>query len=499
MKPDDEGFALVDNRQLPNKTFSKGRGAGFKGKGKGKGLQVNYQEGILGQKQKTFYSTQAPTMKGGAKGKQKGRGGQMRRNAPSFKDWSVQTKTEWPMKREIQLGELSKLVVDAREVQSEDIAWCGEIRSYNKTFDRLTAQKEQRIKRFEDLNFFNVTTSEDPYLTDFIQKDPEISVIATDHVLAVLIAGARSIYSWDLVITKVDGKLIIDKRDGSQVDFLSVNETANEAPNNEDKDIMNTPLKLSQEASCLNQNFSQMVLDHTEEAQAMEHPNPFEDEDEGSAACGAYRYRKITIPGNPKSDGEFDQVPMSIAVRTEVNAKTQGTSGQQQFVSIKVLNEYDPKLSTAWRTHLESQRGAILATELKNNAFKIGRWTAQAILSGCDVMKLGYASRIDAKDPWSHSILSVQTHITERFAEQIGMHTNNVYGIIRSIVNMVMGWDDGKYLLLKDPMKSVIRFYEVPWETFAEEDGGDEEEEAEDEGPELDEEGRPLPEQPGRR
>jgi len=321
-------------------------------------------------------------------------------------------------------------------------------------------------------------------------------MIATDHVLACIIAGARSIYSWDLVVTKVDGKIIIDKRDGSQVDFMSVNETANDAPNNEDKDIMNTPLKLSQEASCLNQNVSQMVLDYQENAEAMDNPNPFEDEDEGvgSAACGAYRYRKVTIPGNPKATQEFEQQPMSIAIRTEVNAKTLGTGGQKQLVSIKVLNEYDPKLNTSWRKNLEAQRGAILATELKNNSFKIGRWTAQAILSGCDVMKLGYASRVDAKDPWSHTILSVQTHITDSFAEQIGMHLNNVYGIIRSVANMVMGWEDGKYLLIKDPMKSVIRFYDVPWETFAD-DEQEEEEEVEEEGPELDEEGRPLPEQ----
>jgi translation initiation factor 3 subunit D len=238
-----------------------------------------------------------------------------------------------------------------------------------------------------------------------------------------------------------------------------------------------------------------MVIDYKEMAEDLEHGNPFEDEDEGSAACGAYRYRKITIPGNAKEDSDFNQRPMSLVVRTEVNAKTVSAGGQPQFCSIKVLNEYDPKLNSSWRDKLESQRGAILATELKNNAFKIGRWTAQAILSGCEVMKLGYASRNDPKDPWSHSILSVQTHVTDRFAEQIGMHGNNVYGIIRSIVNMVMTWDDGKYLLIKDPMKSVIRFYDIPWETFADDDGGEDEEEAEDDGPELDEEGRPLPEQ----
>lgn len=496
---DDEGFALVDSRPLPNKTYSKGRGAGFKGKGKG--LQVNYQEGILGQKQKPFYTTQAGAQKGAkGKGKQQkggGRGGQIRRSAPSYKEWSVQTKAEWPMKREIQLGELPKLQCDAREVKTEDLFWCGELRNYNKDYDRLSVAREQTVRRFEELNFFNVTTSDDPWLPDLIQSDPEVNVIATDHVLACIIAGARSIYSWDLVVTKVSGKIIIDKRDGSQVDWLSVNETANDPPQKEDADVMNRPVELSQEASCLNQNFGQMVLERGPNAdvQTMEYPNPFEDdeEEESSAASGAYRYRKITIPGNPKSDNEAEQKPVVIALRTEVNAKTLGTGDKEQYVSIKALNEYDPKINTSWRKHLETQRGAILATELKNNAFKIARWTAQAVLSGCDVMKIGYASRIEPKDQWRHSVLAVQTYLTDGFASQIGMHANNVYGILGSIIRMVMQWEDGKYLLVKDPMKLVIRFFEVPFDTFADDDL--EQEEEEEEGPDVDEEGRPIPQQ----
>lgn len=35
------------------------------------------------------------------------------------------------------------------------------------------------------------------------------------------------------------------------------------------------------------------------------------------------------------------------------------------------------------------QRGAILATELKNNSAKLAKWTAQSILSGADQMKIG--------------------------------------------------------------------------------------------------------------
>merc|ERR1719502_19326 len=110
-----------------------------------------------------------------------------------------------------------------------------------------------------------------------MRDHPDATVFATDHVLAALVAAPRSVYSWDLVISKAEGKIIIDKRDGSQVDFWSVNETAQEPPSNDDQKDVNSAVRLSQEASCINQNFSQMMLDSKIRPQEMENPNPFED------------------------------------------------------------------------------------------------------------------------------------------------------------------------------------------------------------------------------
>lgn len=45
-----------------------------------------------------------------------------------------------------------------------------------------------------------------------------------------------------------------------------------------------------------------------------------------------------------------------------------------------------------WRSKLDSQRGAVLATELKNNSSKIAKWTASAILAGSDILKFGFVS-----------------------------------------------------------------------------------------------------------
>jgi len=487
---DEEGFEVVDSRPVPGKAQGRGRSNANKGKGKGKGLQANYQEGILGQKQKPFFQSNQTQGKGGKKGK----GGPSRRGAPSFKEWSVQTKADWNLMREIMMTSLAKLQIEAKSVEFEDVLWAGNLPTYCKYYDRLTVKTERPMKRFEDLNFFNVTTSDDPILPDMLQNDETVSVIATDHVLACLVAAARSVYSWDIVVSKIGNKIIFDKRDGSQIDFLSVNETAQEAPSADDKDSMNGPVKLGQEASCINQNFSQMMVDPDIPIEELEQPNPFEDEENpGSVAAGAYRYRKITLPGNPKATSEFEQNPVSLVVRTEVNCKMPG-EGKPEYASVKAMHEYDPKPNYTWRLHLESQRGACLATELKNNAFKLGRWTAQAMLAGCDTIKIGYVSRQQPKDPWSHALLGVQTYATSGFAEQIGLTRNNMFGIIRNIVDLVMSWDDGKYLILKDPTKSVLRIHEVPWDTFQDEDEDDEAEEEEEE--DLDEDGNVIPSQP---
>ncbi|PWA95216.1 eukaryotic translation initiation factor 3 subunit 7 (eIF-3) [Artemisia annua] len=72
---------------------------------------------------------------------------------------------------------------------------------------------------------------------------------------------------------------------------------------------------------------------------------------------------------------------------------------------VKHMNEQNI-FGVDWRK-LDTQRGAVLATELKNNANKIAKWTAQAILASADMMKLGYVTRVHPRDHFNHVILAV--------------------------------------------------------------------------------------------
>jgi len=52
----------------------------------------------------------------------------------------------------------------------------------------------------------------------------------------------------------------------------------------------------------------------------------------------------------------------------------------------------------------------------------------------------------------------------------MNLSLSNGWGIVRTIVDMVQREEDGKYVLVKDPNKSILRLYAVPAGSFEEEE-----------------------------
>ncbi|OAY53127.1 hypothetical protein MANES_04G137900v8 [Manihot esculenta] len=336
--------------------------------------------------------------------------------------------------------------------EPEDLLLCGAVEFYDRSYDRTTPKNERRLERFKNRNFFKVTTTDDPVIRRLANED-KATVFATDTILATLMCAPRSVYSWDIVIQRVGNKLFFDKRDGSQLDLLSVHETSQE-PLPEAKGGMNSAYSLSVEAAYINQNFSQQVLIRDRNKVAFDDPNPFANEGE-EVASEAYRYRQWKLDDD-----------MHLVARCEVQSVVE-VNKQRSFVTLNALNEFDPKYSGVdWRQKLETQRGAVLATELKNNANKLAKWTAQALLASADMMKLGYVSRVHSKDHYNHVILAVVGYKPRDFAAQINLNTSNMWGIVRSIVDLYMKLNEGKYILVKDPSRPQVRIYEVRPDAF---------------------------------
>lgn len=142
--------------------------------------------------------------------------------------------------------------------------------------------------------------------------------------------------------------------------------------------------------------------------------------------------------------------------------------GEDLFLTSYAINEWDSRYSGGvdWRQKIDQQRGAILANELKNNSFKLGKWAAQSILAGADLMKLGFVSRVNRSNAYEHAILATQFFKPKDLASQINMNLQNMWGIVKMICDLMMRQEDGKYVLIKDPNKAVLRLYSVPLDTF---------------------------------
>lgn len=109
---------------------------------------------------------------------------------------------------------------------------------------------------------YSPSASEDPVIQDMASEN-KAQVFTTDIVLATIMCSTRSVYPWDIVITKEGNKLFMDKRDQGPLDYLTVNENAAEPPlepnqvdqSNQSANI-NTPSALSEQATFLNENFA---------------------------------------------------------------------------------------------------------------------------------------------------------------------------------------------------------------------------------------------------
>ncbi|XP_074106697.1 eukaryotic translation initiation factor 3 subunit d1 [Cotesia typhae] len=456
---DESTFHLVDTTRVQKPPYQRGRFNKNQRNLRGRGGQ---RGGMNALQQLGKLKLRERERKGQTK-----RWGRNNKNNPPNKnrDASVTVRPDWSTIEEMDFPRLGKLSLPNIK-DGEDILCCGSLEYYDKTYDRVNVKNEKPLQRVDRI-FHTVTTTDDPVIRKLSKT--EGTVFATDAILATIMCCTRSNYSWDIVIEKIGDKLFFDKRDNTEFDLLTVNETSVEPPQ-DDGNSLNSPRNLALEATFINHNFSQQVLKSSEPRYKFDEGNPFiSEEEEGDVASVAYRYRKWDLNNG-----------ITLVCRCEHDAVLQGPNGETQFLTIKALNEWDSKLANGveWRQKLDTQRGAVLANELRNNACKLAKWTVQALLAGSDQIKFGYVSRASVRDSSKHVILGTQQYKPIEFARQINLNMDNAWGILRCIIDICLKQKDGKYLIMKDPNKPMIRLYDIPDNTFESED---EEEEDEDE------------------
>ncbi|KKA29112.1 hypothetical protein TD95_004871 [Thielaviopsis punctulata] len=401
------------------------------------------------------------------------------------RDASINIKPDWQLLEEIDFNRLGKLNLDTDE--GEDLKECGFLYQYDRTCEKVPAKGSEKKLQPLDRATFNVTTSSDPVIQSLAEKG-EATIFATDSILSMLMCAPRSVYPWDIVIVRQGNKIFFDKRDNAALDMVTVNENAADSPMevSENKDSINHPNALSDEATYINHNFVNQVVIEKESAKvSMAESNPFYNSAECAdpPASKAYKYRRFDLSTS-------EEEPVHLIVRTELDAVAKNpTSGENQYLTVKALNEFDSKAPGSggaldWRSKLASQGGAVVATEMKNNSCKLARWTVQSILAQADHMKLGFVSRINPNVNDKHVILGVIGWKPRDFARQMNLSLSNGWGIVRTIADMCLQREEGKFVLAKDPNKPVLRLYEVPAGTFEEDEEDEEEQEVNEKGEE---------------
>ncbi|KAL4952713.1 eukaryotic translation initiation factor 3 subunit D [Aspergillus filifer] len=494
---DESSFSVVDNtRTSAKRTFGRGGGTVFRGRG---------QRGGLGQRggRAGFQRVGAGRGQGGDRyyDNRGGRGNRGRRFG--WKDYdkpqrtrepSVNIRPDWAMLEEVDFNRLSKLNLVAPE--GEDIDTYGFLHYYDRSYDKAPVKNAERRLQSLDRAAYNVTTSQDPVIQELADKN-EATVFATSDILSMLMCAPRSVYSWDIVIVHQGNKIYFDKREGSSLDLVTVNENAADAPlevaeSSGKQESINTPSALAMEATFINHNFAlQTVVENNASKVEFNHPNPFYNADEETEplASKGYKYRRFDL------SLEGDEEPLNMVVRTEIDALVKNpVSGDDQQLVVKALNEFDSKAqgsggSLDWRSKLYSQRGAVVATEMKNNSVKLARWTTQAILAKADGMKLGFVSRANPRSAAAHVVLGVAGYKPREFAAQMNLNLGNGWGIVRTIVDRIRALDADededkvvKYILVKDPNRPVLRLYSIPANAFEEDDEAEAADEAETKG-----------------
>ncbi|KAJ1946293.1 hypothetical protein GGF37_001250 [Kickxella alabastrina] len=446
---DEESFSLVDNRGTAMRKIAVRavQGGGPRGGARGGGAMQRLGRG------------------GRFAGSGRGFAGGFRRRfgyrdgAAMQRSASVAAEDDWQEVQEIQFNRMKDLRFDAGEpVEAGKFGTTG---VWDPALDRLSVRLEKPLTAAPAARF-NVSASDDPVLAKIAEENEQVKVLATDTVVAALMAATVANTAWDVVVNRVGDRVYLDKRDGGPMDFASVNEGASPPPPSEPKDAasINGASLLAQEA----RDVTRSLISQVTASKKVEfgEANPFSSAE--GADANAYRYRTFNL-------GTQDAAPCLMAVRTEVDGLTAGAVPKQLFV--RALTQHDVSAVGAgnaldWRLRLDAQRGAIIATEMMNNSSKLARWAFQAMLAGADQMKIGFVARVSPRDRTKHGVLGVQTYRPEDFLGQLGLNEYNAWGIVKALVDLCLQLEEGKYVIMRDPNNPLIRIYAVPEGTFEE-------------------------------
>eukprot|EP00158_Paraphelidium_tribonemae_P004851 Partr_v1_DN27003_c0_g1_i2_m29188 putative Component of the eukaryotic translation initiation factor 3 (eIF-3) complex, which is involved in protein synthesis and, together with other initiation factors, stimulates binding of mRNA and methionyl-tRNAi to the 40S ribosome (By similarity) len=389
------------------------------------------------------------------------------------RETAVRVGADWVFVEEYQLSAFSKLstLAPSGDDGVKDLRTCGSAGVYARSFDRISQRAPVVLSSApihdDESSKVLPLVKEDAVMQEFADKTKNSDIVmASGAVLAALMTAPRSVNGWDVIInrrTRSDGVRIVEfeQRRGGALEQVTVNETATAHEfMNENKEGPNSPASLAVEATLVNEKFQKLAIDSKQPAVHFSEPV-------NQKAC---KYRKWILRKSGSDEGSEGEKGLVLISRSEIDA----TSGPTTL-SLNTLMEYhriDPatnqlqsKSTPDWKQKIDSQRGAILANCIKNNSYKLARWTMESVLGRIDQMKLAFVSRKFATNAsGGHLIVGTQFYRPLEFAtNQLGVDMEQAWGIVRGVAEIFLQREeDGVYALIKDPSYPKIKMYRVP-------------------------------------
>jgi translation initiation factor 3 subunit D len=363
-----------------------------------------------------------------------------------FKD-NAGVQTDW-----VYLSDASKSNFDKSvtyNVKVQDLATIGKIPVYDKNWDkRLTAKKSAPFT-LPNTVVLSSSPYADRFFQDLIKKEEateEATFYCSDILLSTLLTVKGSMFPWDIQVLKRGNQYILEPsptNKASYVDFLTVNENTSGNLPEDEKEM----LKICIEATNINRKFINITTQKTDEKVFEEKSPYFKDVPEDKV----YRYRKWTLDSK-----------IHVVCRSEIDSFVQqgeGENAKTVFTKICALNELDSTLD--WKTNFETNNGAVISGEERNNACKISKWLCQALLAECELIKLGFVTKGTGKDH-KYQILGVEATSVKNLVNDINYREKDNWNIIKTIVELLGKQEDGTFAFVKLPYKQAIRIYRVP-------------------------------------
>ncbi|KAL0244940.1 hypothetical protein GEMRC1_009020 [Eukaryota sp. GEM-RC1] len=346
---------------------------------------------------------------------------------------SVDPDITWEMVNEYPMSNLAKAVLPGKaELTGSVYKDCGTLLQYDRSLDSVTP-KTRKVITLPHTPTPNPTASKDPVFAD-LAAEGKANVFASSDVLTAMMTCHRTALAFDFVVIKRDG--------------FSVSENSESAPFAETGP--DSPPSLFVEAKIAGDRAIQEFFSSTPSSAPQLEECPAELASD--AHSYGHRYKLYDLPSGYK-----------LAVRLPLMGYLQTSDGSLDQLYVRSLYEWhDQTTMQSWRVQLEkAKKASSLAAEMHNNHTQMARWALEGHLADVSRVEVAFVSR-PLEAAGNPELLGTIYSSTRAFLDQLSISINNSWACLLVLLEEVKKLDDGVYVFVKPPTKTVLRLYSVP-------------------------------------